>query len=128
MAPATGTPDNGTPASPMSPATKPMRHKRMSMADRFNAANTTKDGHLTLDQAKAAHWAYVARHFDAIDVDKKGYVTTDDIHTYAKANRAKHRRRAQPSGTPTPAAPDSSPAPAGPASPAPASPSGSSSD
>ena len=36
---------------------------RMSMDARFKAANTTNDGNLTLDQAKAANWSYVTTPF-----------------------------------------------------------------
>jgi hypothetical protein len=77
------------------------------MAERFEQANLTHDGHLTLDQAKSGYKS-VARHFDAIDVDKKGYVTVDDIRAYNKAQRTLHHKasthhtesgQTQPSGT-----------------------------
>lgn len=59
----------------------------MTFHQRFEQANTTHDGHLTLDQAKTGMKS-VARHFDAIDKDHKGYVTEADIHAYYKAMRA----------------------------------------
>lgn len=66
-------------------------HHRMSWQQRFAQANTTHDGHLTLDQAKAGYVS-VARHFDQIDTGKKGYVTLDDIANWHKAQRsARHR-------------------------------------
>lgn len=61
--------------------------QRTTMHQRFEQANTTHDGHLTLDQAKLGMKS-VARHFDAIDKDHKGYVTEADIHSYYKGLRA----------------------------------------
>ena len=55
-----------------------------TMHDRFAAANTSHDGHLTLEQAKAGYKS-VAKKFDAIDKDHKGYVTEADIHAYYSA-------------------------------------------
>jgi hypothetical protein len=60
---------------------------RMTMHQRFEQANTTHDGHLTEEQAKLGMKS-VARHFDAIDKDHKGYVTEADIHAYYKNLRA----------------------------------------
>ena len=61
-----------------------------TMEQRFASANTAHDGHLTLDEAKAGY-PTIARHFDAIDRDKKGYVTQDDIRAYYKTQRTLHR-------------------------------------
>ncbi len=80
---------------------------RMSMDARFKAANTTNDGNLTLDQAKAANWSYVTTHFTAIDKGGKGYVTMADIQSFAKARRAARHHattHAVPTGAPNPAA------------------------
>jgi Ca2+-binding EF-hand superfamily protein len=63
----------------------------MTLKDRFDQANTTNDGHLTLDQAKAG-LPRVAKNFAAIDKDNKGYVTLTDIHDYYKAQRAARRQ------------------------------------
>jgi hypothetical protein len=63
----------------------------MKLADRFAAANTTHDGRLTLDQARAG-LPMVARHFAAMDKDNKGFVTMEDIQSYMKAQRAAHRQ------------------------------------
>ena len=65
-------------------------HIRLTMPEQ---ANTTHDGHLTLDQAQTGYKS-VARHFDAIDQDKKGYITEDDIRAYNKAQRALHHQSA----------------------------------
>jgi hypothetical protein len=76
-------------------------HHRITWEQRFAQANKTHDGHLTMDQAKAGYES-VARHFDAIDTAKKGYVSEDDIRAYHKAQHASHRAptpgKAQPSG------------------------------
>jgi opacity protein-like surface antigen len=66
-------------------------HSHLTMAQRFEQANVTHDGHLTLEQAKTGYKS-VARHFSAIDQDKKGYVTEDDIRAYYKTQRALHRQ------------------------------------
>lgn len=108
-APTTAAPSTGT-------AAKPRHPRRMSLNQRFAAANVSGDGHLTRDQADAAKWTYVSRHFDAIDKDHKGYVTIDDIRAYSKAAHAS-RHRSTPGGptatTPVPATPaPAMPAPA----------------
>jgi len=81
-------------ALPASAGSTP-KQGRQTMTQRFEQANTTHDGHLTLEQAKAGYKS-VARHFDAIDVDKKGYVTEDDIRAYNKTQRTLHH---QPTST-----------------------------
>jgi len=55
---------------------------------RFRAANTTGDGHLTLAQAEAAHMPMIARNFAAIDEQHKGYVTLQDIRAWRQQMRA----------------------------------------
>jgi hypothetical protein len=61
---------------------------------RFEAANTTHDGHLTLEQAQAGHLPMIAKNFSAIDKDGKGYVTLSDIQAWRHA-RAEQRRATQ---------------------------------
>jgi hypothetical protein len=56
--------------------------------ERFQAANTTGDGRLTLAQAQAGSLSMIARHFDAIDTQHKGYVTLEDIRAYRQQMRA----------------------------------------
>lgn len=75
-------------------------HNRLTMAQRFEQANVTHDGHLTLDQAKTGYES-VARHFAAIDQDKKGFVTVDDIRAYNKAQRALHHQPSAEHHTPS---------------------------
>ncbi len=81
--PATTTPAATGAAAP-APSTIP-RHQ--TMREHFAEANVTHDGRLTLEQAKAGFPA-MARLFDAIDRDHKGYMTMEDIHNYYEARRA----------------------------------------
>jgi hypothetical protein len=48
---------------------------------------------MTLDQAKTGYKS-IARHFAAVDQDKKGYITEDDIRAYYKTQRALHHQSA----------------------------------
>ena len=84
----------------------------MTLAQRFAAANTSHDGHLTREQADAASWKYVSRNFAAIDKDHQGYVTVEDNRAYARANRAARHH------TPKNSAPATTPVPEAPAAPA----------
>ena len=92
-------PPAGTPVAPGTPSTpgavsrafsgKPSAHmKHQTLQERFDAANTSHDGHLTAEQASAAKWGYVEKNFSKIDRDHRGYVTVDDIHTHARTGRA----------------------------------------
>ncbi|MBS0561392.1 MAG: EF-hand domain-containing protein [Proteobacteria bacterium] len=96
LAPAAAFAQSAAPAATGNAAPAAKRHA--TLAQRFADANTTHDGHLTLDQARAGLPA-TARHFTAIDKDNKGYVTLDDIHAYYKAQRAA-KRHALPEETP----------------------------
>ena len=57
------------------------------MREKFAAANTTHDGRLTREQAEAGGMKMVARYFDAIDVNHRGYVTLPEIRAFAQAHR-----------------------------------------
>ncbi|MGI4953368.1 MAG: EF-hand domain-containing protein [Janthinobacterium lividum] len=83
-------------AAPTAPAAAParVRRGRQTMQQRYEAANTTHDGKLTLEQARAGRMTRVVRNFDAIDNGKKGYVTLAEIHAFNKAKRA--ARKATP--------------------------------
>ncbi|MBV9756413.1 MAG: hypothetical protein JO047_05105 [Alphaproteobacteria bacterium] len=61
---------------------------RGHLRERFATANTTGDGRLTLQQAEAANWRQVARHFAMIDVQHKGFVTMQDIRAWRQQRRA----------------------------------------
>ncbi len=58
------------------------RHGPMMFLEKFYAANTTHDGHLTLAQAKAGNMPRVADNFTAIDTQHRGYVTLYDIQAW----------------------------------------------
>ncbi|MGE0224294.1 MAG: hypothetical protein AB7F35_27190 [Acetobacteraceae bacterium] len=70
--------------APAEPArvTKP----RLTMQQRFARANTTGDGRLTLEQAKAGY-PTIARRFREIDLEGRGYVTIEDIRAWYKVRR-----------------------------------------
>lgn len=52
--------------------------KAKEITAKFKAADKNADGQLSLEEAKAG-MPRVAKGFDKIDVDKKGYVTLDQI-------------------------------------------------
>ncbi len=79
------------PPPPVATSAAPSRrHGRRTLQARFDEANTTHDGHLTQEQARAA-MPSVARDFAAIDTDHRGYVTLDQIKDHARAKRAARR-------------------------------------
>ena len=49
----------------------------------FKKADKDNDG--TLDRKEAKAMPHVAKHFDAIDTDKDGTVSLEEVHTYMKA-------------------------------------------
>ena len=75
------------------PTAKPAQQ---TFREHFDSANITHDGHLTLDQAKAARWTAVVRRFDKMDADHKGYVTATDITAEFARERAE---KAKATGT-----------------------------
>ena len=87
--PVTAAPAPGMTAPSAQPGAPAPRRQRRSVAfqQRFDTANTTHDGKLTLEQAKAGRMRQVERNFDKIDVSHKGYVTVDDIRAYRRAQR-----------------------------------------
>lgn len=95
---ASPTPAAATPAA----TTAAPAHPRKTLAERFQAANTTHDGKLTLEQARAGRLRAVVRDFDQIDTGKHGYVTLDEIKAHQAAQRAARRaaRTAKPAATP----------------------------
>ncbi|HEY1855848.1 hypothetical protein [Acidocella sp.] len=57
-------------------------HARWAMKrfhKKFDAANTTHDGHLTLAQAEKAGMKPIVKNFAAIDTQHRGYVTFNDV-------------------------------------------------
>ncbi len=80
-------PDQGGP--PPATAAQPQPHAQAQrFMERFQAANTTGDGRLTLAQAQAGQMPMIVRNFAAIDAQHKGYVTMQDIQAYRRQMRA----------------------------------------
>ena len=75
-------------AEPESAAPKAEQHRRLTWQQHFANANVTRDGHLTLEQAKTGYPS-LAKHFPEIDAGGKGYVTEDDVKAWHQAQRAK---------------------------------------
>ena len=78
---------------------------RMNARQRFEMANVTHDGRLTRDQAQQARWMGVARHFDDIDLDRKGYITLQDLREWSRARRASRQQGQAAPPTPQPGQP-----------------------
>ena len=60
---------------------------RQNFRARFEEANTTHDGRLTLEQAQAARLTPLVRHFGEIDAGNKGYITMQDVRTWRESRR-----------------------------------------
>jgi hypothetical protein len=86
------------------PAPPPAAEHGPTMREKFAAANTTHDGHLTREQAQAGGMKMVAKYFDAIDVNHRGYVTLQDIRAFSQARRAE-RQGPPPADAPPPPPP-----------------------
>jgi hypothetical protein len=78
------------PALAEEPAKTDCHPARMTWEQRFTQADLAHDGHLTLEEAKSG-FPLVAKHFDDIDVDHKGYVTTNDIRAWRVMRKAARR-------------------------------------
>ena len=63
--------------------TNPAKSKHDKGDAAFKKADKDNDG--TLDRKEAKAMPNVAKNFDAIDVDKDGTVSLDEVHTYMKA-------------------------------------------
>jgi hypothetical protein len=89
------------PATPAAPAMGPGgpppggcgphgKHDKMAKwHSKFDAANTTHDGHLTLAQAQAAGMKPLVDHFAEIDAAKRGYVTFNEVQAWRMDDMAK---------------------------------------
>jgi hypothetical protein len=84
-APPPGQPGVGRPPPPPGASAYPSSDS--GLAQHFAAANLTHDGALTREEA-AAGMSMMARNFDVIDVDHKGFVTMPEIRTSAAEQRA----------------------------------------
>lgn len=81
----------GTTAAPPATTTAKPARPRVPFVQRFDNANTSRDGRLTLDQAKTAKMTGVIKHFAAIDKDNHGYITKADVEAFRKTNKRKQR-------------------------------------
>jgi hypothetical protein len=78
-------------AEPAQRPDAPAAHRaRQTWQQHFADANAAHDGHLTANEAKGG-FAQVARHFDEIDVDQKGYVTENDVRAWKAMLKAARR-------------------------------------
>ena len=92
------------PATPATPAPKAVAKPKapaLTVEQRFEKANTSHDGKLTKAQAVAAKWTNVTRDFVAMDKDKKGYVTIDDVKV-ASAKKPAVKKPVPAPATPKP--------------------------
>lgn len=89
------TPSAAQPATPAPAAAADGTRRRRTLQERFDLANTSHDGHLTLEQARAGHMPSVVRDFAAMDTAKRGYVTIDEIKDNRKARRLANRAARQ---------------------------------
>ena len=83
-------PRPAAPAATTRTAPATPRHRRTEQ-ERFDAANATRDGRLTLEQARTGKLNAVVRDFADIDTARRGYVTLDEIKAHRKAVRAAKR-------------------------------------
>lgn len=60
------------------------------MAKRFNKADANGDGMLTKEEANG-NMPKVYKNFDAIDTEKKGFITMDQVKSYAAQQFAARR-------------------------------------
>lgn len=99
------TPPGSVAATPPGAPTATHSSRRQTLDARFAAANTTRDGHLTLEQAQTATWGYVTKNFTAMDKGGKGYVTVADVRGYSKARRAARKHAPAAAVNPQPLSP-----------------------
>jgi hypothetical protein len=94
-------PPPGAPEAPPQPDMAGRNDKAGGMMrkwqNKFDAANTTHDGHLTLPQAQAARMKPIVDHFAEIDTKNRGYLTFNDImawHLDQQARKMEQRAAA----------------------------------
>jgi hypothetical protein len=73
--------------APTATGAPPKHHNgRVTWTQKFAQANSTHDGHLTAEQAKAGY-SSLFRHFAEIDTGNKGFVTVEDVKAWHKQRR-----------------------------------------
>lgn len=97
-------PSPSAPATPATPAPKAVAKPKapaLTVEQRFEKANTSHDGKLTKAQAMSAKWTNVTRDFAAMDKDKRGYVTIDEVKA-ASVKKLAVKKPAPAPATPKP--------------------------
>ena len=69
------------------PADAPKGERAHKMHERFKAADKDGDGKISREEANAA-LPRIARNFDAIDTNKDGFVTKEELRAYHEKNAA----------------------------------------
>ncbi|WP_026036052.1 calcium-binding protein [Cupriavidus sp. BIS7] len=77
------------------PPIPPTSEAKAMISEKFKAADTNHDGKLTREEAKAG-MPEVYKHFDQIDVKKKGYVTARQIGAYWQSKTQKQMQKENP--------------------------------
>jgi hypothetical protein len=103
-----------TPATPSTTPAKPAKgehaHKR---GERMKAADKDGDGAISKSEAEGAKMTRLSKNFDAIDTNKDGKVTKEEMAAYRKAHKGEHK--GSKGGAKAPAATPAAPATATPA-------------
>jgi hypothetical protein len=73
----------------------PAHHARQTWEEHFTRANLAHDGHLTLSEAKLGY-PTISRHFQAIDVDGKGFVTENDLRAWKALQKTARQQPKEP--------------------------------
>jgi hypothetical protein len=80
--------------------------KDQKRGERFKAADKNGDGAISKAEADGAGMKRLSKNFDAIDANKDGKVTPDEMKAYRTAHKGEHKgSTAKPTGPVTPAAP-----------------------
>jgi hypothetical protein len=93
------------PPGPAMSMSGPGGHAHTSLRAKFEAANVTHDGKLTLQQAQDGGLRKVAKHFAEIDRDNKGFVTLQDIGAWQREHQAEKAAARQGQQQPAAGAP-----------------------
>jgi len=106
--PLAGSPDDGQPPPPPQPGgydapampgaadRGPSGHDAEMMQKfrmRFDTANTTHNGRLTLQQAEASNMRSIVKHFNEIDTQHVGYVTFNEVMAWKMDQMAQQMER-----------------------------------